>query len=241
MTKLPTQRQQTLLIACIIFLAAFLLLTFFRPSLHGLDVRVNLWMPSIQSRSFTPLAEGIAFVFDTTSLVVISVVISGILLIKNRKPYALLLLGGMGGDALLLEVTKTIVHSARPTNMLVPDTGFSYPSGHSAGIVVFGGILAYFAFRHWQSTRTRVSIGVGLGVVVAVVSFDRLYLNVHWLSDVLGSWLFGTFWLLFVILVFGWLERAGKFGSDRFNVVANWLYVAAVVVAVLVVASGLFT
>jgi undecaprenyl-diphosphatase len=233
------KKLQKPILVCAAFLAVFLLVSLLRSSFHSIDAAVNQWFPSIQSNILTLFSQGIALVFDTTSLVFISIAISGALFLKHYKPQGLLLLGALGGDALLVEVIKNIDQVARPPNGLVPSGGFSFPSGHSAGVVVFGGILAYFAFRYWQSTRSRVFVGAGLGVVVAVVGFDRLYLNVHWLSDVFGGWLFGAFWLSFAVLVFGWLEGSGKFGSGRFGVVADWLYVAAVVVAVLVVVFGL--
>ncbi len=230
--------QKRTLLFCIGFLLAFLLVTIFRPSFQSIDVAVNLWTPTIQSPILTFFAEGIAIVFDTTSLVIISIVISGILFLKKRKLEGLFLLGAMGGDALIVSILKALDHVARPANAIVSDTGFSYPSGHSAGVVVFMGVLAYFAWRHWRSTRARAAIGVSLGVLVGVVGFDRIYLNVHWLSDVLGGWLFGAFWLAFVILLFGWFERSVCFESKRVNVVANWLFVVAVIVAVLVALSG---
>jgi undecaprenyl-diphosphatase len=217
---------------------AFLLITIFRPRFHSIDVAVNLWTPTIQSLILTVFAKGIAVVFDTTSLVIISVVISGILFLKKRKLEGLFLLGAMGGDALIVSILKALDHVARPTNAIVANTSFSYPSGHSAGVVVFIGVLAYFAWRHWRSTRSRVAIGVSLGVLVGVVGFDRIYLNAHWLSDVFGGWLFGAFWLAFVILLFGWFERSICFESKRFNLIANWLYVVAVIVAFLVALSG---
>jgi hypothetical protein len=119
------------------------------------------------------------------------------------------------------------------------DAGFSYPSGHSAGCIVFGGVLAYFAWRRWQSTRSRALIGSGLCVVVGVVGFDRLYLNVHWVSDVFDGWLFGAFWLSFVILVFRQLKLAGKFESERLGLIVNLLYLVAFVIAVFVALYGL--
>ena len=79
-----------------------------------------------------------------------------------------------------------------------------------------------------------------MGAVVGVVGFDRLYLNVHWFSDVLGGWLLGAFWLLSALLVFRRLYVDGRFGSERFGRVANWLYVAAVVVSVFVVVLTMF-
>ncbi len=202
------------------------------------DVAVNQWTPTIQTPILTIFAQAIAIVFDTTSLVILSIAISAALFLKHRKPAGLFLLAAMGGDALFVSIIKAIDQVARPINPIVPDTGFSFPSGHSAGVVVFAGVLAYFAWRHWCSTRSRAAVGVGLGVLVGVVGFDRVYLNVHWLSDVFGGWLFGAFWLSFVIVLFGWLERRGTFRWVRFGVVANWVYAVGVVVAVLVAVSG---
>lgn len=235
-----SRKERALFLICLVFLGGFLLVTFFRASLHSVDVSVNLWIPSIQSPPLTILAEGIAFIFDTTSLVIFSLIIASYLFIKNHRPQSLLLLGAMGGDALLVAVIKNLDKIARPTNGILFDTGFSYPSGHCAGSIVFCGVLAYFAWKHWKSASSRALIGVGVGVIVGVVGFDRLYLNVHWLSDVFGGWLFGAFWLLFAILVFRQLQKAGKFESERFRFIAKLLFVGAVVVSVFVVFLVLF-
>jgi membrane-associated phospholipid phosphatase len=232
-----TERQ--LFIVCLVALLGFLFLTFFRADFHSFDVGINLWVPSIQSNSLTFFAQGVALIFDAISLVIISLVISGVFFLKNYKASGLLLLGAMGGDALIVSTLKTLEHVARPTNGIFFDAGFSYPSGHSAGCIVFGGVLAYFGWQHWQNTRSRVLIGAGMGVVVGVVGLDRLYLNVHWVSDVFGGWLFGAFWLSFVILAFRQLKLAGKLESERFSLVANLLYLIAFVVGVFVVLFGL--
>ena len=235
-----TKKEWGLFSVCIVFLISFLLVTIFRTSFHSIDVAVNLWIPSIQSDVLTLFANGVAFIFDTISLVIISLVISGILFLKNYKPEGLLLLGAMGSDALIVSIIKTLEHVARPTNAIVHDVGFSYPSGHSAGCVVFVGVLVYFAWRHWDDKRSRALVGVGGGVVIGVVGFDRVYLNVHWLSDVFGGWLLGAFLVLSVILVFHHLKVFGMFDSERFVLVAKLLYSVAVVVGVFVVLYGLF-
>jgi membrane-associated phospholipid phosphatase len=120
----------------------------------------------------------------------------------------------------------------------MPDKGFSFPSGHSAGVVVFVGMLAYFAWQHWANAKVRAGIAGVFGALVVVVGFDRVYLNAHWISDVFGGWLFGAFWLSLVILVYGWFDSRGFFQTRWFNLAANVLYVLAVVVAVLVVLFG---
>jgi membrane-associated phospholipid phosphatase len=229
-----------LTLICLVFLAGFLLVTFFRGSFSVIDVNVNLWVPSIQSSLFTVVAEGIAIVFDTTILVVFSLILATFLFVKNYRAQSLLLLGAMGGDALIVSVVKSSVHVTRPLNGIMGDSGFSFPSGHSAGVIVFCGLLACFAWQHWKNARARASFVTSAAVITGVVGFDRLYLNVHWFSDVLGGLMFGIFWLSFSLLIFRLLQTAGKFQSERFRLIAKYLFVLAVVVAVVIVVAGLF-
>jgi undecaprenyl-diphosphatase len=228
-----------LILVCIVFLAGFLIVTFFRASFHSFDVGVNVWIPSIQSNTLTIINEGFAVVFDTTSLALVSSVIAAYLFIKNHRAESLLLLGAMGGDALIVSAVKTLIHSPRPMNGLVADSGFSFPSGHTAGSAVFCGCLAFFAWQHWRSTRTRASVGIGVTAVTSAVGFSRVYLNVHWFSDVLGAGLLGVFWLSFAILLFQLLKDTGKFESERFRATSMPLFVVCIVVAVFVVVYSL--
>ena len=79
------QKERHLLIVCLVFLLGFLLVTLFRTSFHSVDIAVNLWTPSIQSSALTFFAEGIALIFDTTSLIIFSLVISGLLFLKKLQ------------------------------------------------------------------------------------------------------------------------------------------------------------
>ncbi len=229
--------EKTLLL-CVAFFVAFLLVAIFRSSLHAIDLSINLWMPTLQSDAFTFIAAGIDEYFDTNYLVIYSLVIAIIYFLKHGKDKGLLLIGGMSGAALWVSIVKRIETVARPDNAIVVNPGYSFPSGHTVGIVVLAGVLGFFAWRYWKSTSTRAGISVGFGSVVGFVSFDRVYLNTHWFSDVLGSLLLGAFWLLFVFLLYRWLDSEGSFKGRRFNTVANWLYVGSAVLAVLVVVSG---
>ena len=115
------------------------------------------------------------------------------------------MLGAMAGDVLLVQTCKTLIASPRPLNEILAETGYSFPSGHVTGRVVFFGVLTYFAWSHWSSIKVKVLTG-GLYVGIAtVVGFDRIYLNVHWLSDVVGSVFLGAFWLLFCIMALRYL------------------------------------
>jgi membrane-associated phospholipid phosphatase len=231
--------KKSLTFICAVFLIAFLLVTFFRGNFHSFDVQVNVWIPSIQSSPLTIINEGIAAAFDTTSLVLFSLIISGYLFFKNYRAEGLLLLGAMGGDALLVSVVKGLVQSPRPLNGLVAASGFSYPSGHVAGSIVFCGSLAFIAWQHWKNKKERASIGTVVVAVSSVVGFNRIYLNVHWFSDVLGAGMLGIFWLFSAILAFQFLQDRAKFDSERFRSISWILFILATIISVFIVVYSL--
>jgi undecaprenyl-diphosphatase len=181
-----------------------------------LDIDVNFWSVSIQTSFFTPIAEVIAYVFDTPSLFTISLLTAAYLFYKNYGGNSLLLLGAMAGDAFIVEIVKTLVHSQRPLNMLMYDSGFSFPSGHTAGSIVFCGLLTYFGWQRWKSSKAKVSLSILFVAITFVVGFDRIYLNVHWFSDILGGCLLGIFWLTVSILTFQYLETTERFQMNKF-------------------------
>jgi membrane-associated phospholipid phosphatase len=170
------------------------------------DLQVNSWAVTIQTEYFTVVAVVIAYVFDTTSLVAFSLIFAVYLFFKNYKRYSVLLLAAMGGDALLVVFTKTLIQSSRPLNGLVSDSGFSFPSGHAAGSIVFCGLLAFFAWHHWNSLRAKTASVTLVVTITSIVAFDRVYLNVHWFSDVLGGCLLGLFWFIFILGVFNYVK-----------------------------------
>ena len=83
-----------------------------------------------------------------------------------------------------------------------PEASFGYPSGHAMQAVLAYGMLAYFVLTCVQDRRARVGILSAAALLIMLVSFSRLYLNVHCLSDVVGGLVAGLLWLLTVIAVF---------------------------------------
>jgi membrane protein DedA with SNARE-associated domain/membrane-associated phospholipid phosphatase len=218
-----------LLLVILTFLSAFLLVSFFRGDFSHFDSTVNLWVPSIQSSNSTNIALIISFAFDTYSLLVISVGVAAFLFIKNHKDESLLLLGAMGGTAIIVEAIKLLVHSPRPLNALVVDYSYSFPSGHTTGTVVFCGLLTYVAWQHLRKNKVRQIVAAFAVALTLVVGFDRIYLNVHWFSDVLGGYLLGIFWVALSILVFGYLRKQRVFQTNNFKIVSKLFLVLSVI------------
>ncbi len=101
---------------------------------------------------------------------------------------------------LSVDGVKLFVERARPESLiwLPPLTSYSFPSGHTAGVVALYGFIALLLYRQAKTPRTRV-VGILFCVlVIFLVSLSRLILNVHFASDVLGGMALATFWLLVV-------------------------------------------
>jgi undecaprenyl-diphosphatase len=125
---------------------------------------------------------------------------------KMRKN-AVLLIGAMIGNTVILEVLKTVIYSPRPTNELVVEPGNSFPSGHVTSTVVLLGLLTFFAWQTWKTTSAKAVTSALFVALISLVGFTRIYLNVHWLSDVIGAYFLGAFWITFCILVTPYLVK----------------------------------
>jgi membrane-associated phospholipid phosphatase len=194
--------QRRILLTSILSVICFIAVALLRDRFLTVNLSVNFWSASIKTGFLTLAAQTISVVFDTTVLAAISLAVSIILFVLHFKRYALLLLGAMIGDALLVSLFKFLIMSPRPLNEIINETGYSFPSGHTTGSLVFFGVLTYIAWKKWTSTKVK-ALTSGLYVsVTAIVSFDRIYLNVHWTSDIVGAVFLGVFWLTLCILIF---------------------------------------
>jgi len=86
---------------------------------------------------------------------------------------------------------------SRPLNALILENDFSFPSGHSSiGLIVIG-FLAYFLKKETKINK-KLLYFLSISTII-LVAFSRLYLNVHWFSDVLGGLIIGAIWLLLAL------------------------------------------
>ncbi len=225
--KATLRKDNLLALSSALFLLGFLMVDLFRTSLASFNVAVNAWAASINSNFFNAPARLISVGFDTIALLAATVVIAAVLFGLHHRRYSILLLGAMAGDALIVDISKILIASSRPINEIIPETNFSFPSGHVTGTIVFFGILVYISWKELESTKVRYSIGVSYFLLVVLVGFDRIYLNVHWLSDVIGAVFLGAFWLTFCIFLFNrlmsmqviaqYLEKTGSHALKQPN------------------------
>lgn len=105
------------------------------------------------------------------------------------------------GALALNNLLKLIIHRIRPNLYLIKETGYSFPSGHAMLTLVFYGILVYFVFQQTSSRKWRAALVVFSSLLTLAVGVSRIYLGVHYPSDVVGAYLAGAGWLAVSILI----------------------------------------
>jgi len=125
---------------------------------------------------------------------------AAIFYLKGYKKYIIPFFVSVGGSFLTGMVGKYLWQRPRPIEVAVTlENSWAFPSGHAVLAVSLYGFLIYFFWKQFKSLRIRAAaLFFGL-LIILLVGFSRLYLGVHFLSDVLAGYMVGVFWLLISI------------------------------------------
>lgn len=141
----------------------------------------------------TPIMESVSALATPVSLIVLLLVI--VAFAPGKRP------GACAAVNLVLvfalnQALKFIVQRPRPDGFqLAVEQGFSFPSGHSMVAMAFFGLLVWMVWRYEPDRATRVGCAIGLGAVIVLVGVSRVYLGVHYASDVLAGFCVSLAWL----------------------------------------------
>jgi len=105
------------------------------------------------------------------------------------------LLVSVGGSAATTFILKNIFYRPRPMEALYMETGSSFPSGHATAAMALYGFLLYTIWKH-DKHYLKNSFIIFLSALIILIGASRLYLEVHYLSDVLAGYAVGFIWLL---------------------------------------------
>ena len=152
-----------------------------------------------------------------TWLLFLTAATAGALALMRRGRSALLLIGAVAGGQILSHLTKSFFVRPRPD--LVSHEAYvhtaSFPSGHSMMAAVTYLTLAVMLARATRLRRLKAYY-LALAVVLTVaVGVSRVYLGVHWPSDVLAGWMIGAAWALLLYVVAEWLGQRGAVEPER--------------------------
>ncbi len=142
-----------------------------------------------------------------------SVVVCVVLLRKRQRALLVGWIGAIAGGGLLDLGLKLAFRRHRPTweAPYLVARGWSFPSGHAMGSLVAYGMLAYVLVLHLRSTTARKAVIAGAIVLVLLIGFTRIFLGVHFFSDVVAGYAAGTVWLAVCISGLEVLRRKASY------------------------------
>ncbi|MFA5155306.1 MAG: phosphatase PAP2 family protein [Patescibacteria group bacterium] len=174
----------------------------------AIDSRLNNFLLLFRSEHYVKI-----FLAITTlgrARVIISLLLAASLLfwLWRKRAYILPAWLSLGGASLLNFLSKWAFHRPRPAFPVYIESNFSFPSGHATVAVAAYGFLTYCLLRNTKKLPNRALVFLAGLLIIAAIGFSRLYLGVHYLSDVLAGYLLGALWLTMGISLTEWqLDR----------------------------------
>ena len=192
------------------------------PTVRFIDASVSTWVHAHVLPLAIEVMIVISFLGAPSTLTAVTVAIASVLIYRHKYQQSIVLLAVVVGGNLLNVCLKHFLHRGRPVFedpiLMLPT--YSFPSGHAMAATVFYGLAAAYAATH--SSRQYLSRAAILAAVImiALVCFSRVYLGVHYLSDVIAGVAEGIAWLvvsLTALQYFSDRQKNSAAGSDGPN------------------------
>ena len=187
-------------IICFICLILFLALAedvFNNEIMNGDVIGYKIISTYLIRDSLTPIFKIITWFGSATCLILLTIIL--FITIKNKK------MGGLVGTNLVIvtilsQALKIIIQRPRPTEYrIINETGYSFPSGHSMVSMAFYGFLIYLIYKNIKNKYLKISLIVILLLLIAMIGISRIYLGVHYTSDVCAGFLVSLSYLIIYI------------------------------------------
>lgn len=203
--KLLRERQRLLIIIAVTFLILLVFINVARDIVNNDDI--VLLDTSVANAFYGDYSARAGWVFQTTSLLgkevvwILTVALLLFWLLRRQYRFMGMWLIAIGGGPIINNALKSVFVRPRPVfpTPNIIEHGFSFPSGHSMDSMIVYGMLIFIICRYLKRPIQRVAVGAFLGSIIALVGFSRIYLGVHYLSDVIGGYAAGLLWLIILI------------------------------------------
>jgi len=169
--------------------------------LAALDQRIYLAMNHIRHPFSDTFFLTVTYLGGMPVVILLGILVLVWLIITNRDFSALILVGGTAGGELLVFLLKGMLQRERPVPLFPELQAFSgsFPSAHAFIAAVFYGLVVYMlldSIRDWESRFYLIFSG---SFIALLIGFSRIYLGMHWFSDILGGFALAALWLTFLI------------------------------------------
>lgn len=156
--------------------------------------------------------DSIMFIFTEMGsvwfLTTLSILVLAVLGFRMKDKWGILFfIIAVGGGSLLTLLLKHLYLRERPSiNEEIDAIGYSFPSGHSMGSLIFYGFIIYLVIRTHQRSWIKGLTAVVLSILIMMIGISRIYLGAHFPSDVLAGYIAGSIWLILSLIALEWIQ-----------------------------------
>ncbi|MBS4214402.1 MULTISPECIES: phosphatase PAP2 family protein [Neobacillus] len=164
----------------------------------------------LESPALTAIMKFFTFIGSTKIVVILSLLIIFFLYkVLHHRLELILFIAVIAGTPIINSILKSIFHRARPEfHRLIEIGGYSFPSGHAMNAFSVYGILAFLLWRHIATRTGRILLIIFSTIMILMIGISRIYLGVHYPSDIIGGYFASGFWMATAIWFFQWyVER----------------------------------
>jgi undecaprenyl-diphosphatase len=167
------------------------------PTVQRIDSTVYEWFGSRRTRATSTLFVTITTMGGPVPMSALVATVLAVLIARRRFRWAAYLGITTGGGALLNQLLKSHFVRQRPDleGAVLGASGYSFPSGHAMSATIILGALAYLAARSIRAWKSKSAALAALATLALAIGVSRLYLGVHWTSDVGAGFAAGLLWV----------------------------------------------
>ena len=144
----------------------------------------------------------ITYLGNWQAIVGLGIVAVVILWSLKKKRETMFLIVALTSGEIIKEFLKLFFHRERPdmSLALIQENDYAFPSGHCVMSVIFYGMICYFIYQVCKNKWQKIILLTATVILVFLIGYSRVYLGVHWISDVLGGWIIGGAILAFFLV-----------------------------------------
>lgn len=201
---------------CLISLFIFLkIVNYYRNfGQFAIDSTISKYLTGMRGPLLTGFIKIVTSTGNFASILVISIVIILFLARKGKKKESLFYSLSVIGIWLFNELLKIVFKRPRPAGAhLVDVTGYSFPSGHAMIFMGFSLLIVYYILENVKSMGMRMILSTLMILYAVSVGLSRVYLGVHYFSDVIAGWMAAVLWVSVMIMIYKLLVLLNKKSS----------------------------
>ncbi|HFU74714.1 MAG TPA: phosphatase PAP2 family protein [Arcobacter sp.] len=165
--------------------------------------KIDIWIHTHISQLYNPFLTKVMVIVTSVDniipITIITILITLYLLYKKHYKDMLFLIISIAGASSLMSIIKNTVERIRPDMQIIEVLGYSFPSGHATISTALAFSLFWILKEKIKYTKTLLFVAI---ILPLLISFSRVYLNVHYLSDVVAGIGLSLFWVSLVAIIF---------------------------------------